>query len=141
MEPCTIFLIIHASFGTIALLTGFIEALVKKHNLTEKIFLISSLISLIAGFCMIRCIKDDLIIQTSFFILSTLWLAFTLMLLSNIIKKNKKEARKWFIRIFALILFFFTMRIWRIGFILTGIDAKTSYELASWLGWIINILF
>ena len=140
MEQYFIFLLIHASAGAVALLSGIVELIINKQRIFQKLFLVSSIFSAFAGLAMIGGSTSGFSAQISFMTLGVLWLVFSYLLALNMFKENVERSRVWFFRTLALVLFFITMRIWKGIFITLGVTHTDAYSAAVWLGWVINLL-
>jgi len=139
MDLYTTILTVHATAGSVALITGINKLVSKKQTTFQKTFLITSLIAALAGLALISYLKEDAL-KSVFFVLVICWLFTTSMLCMQIKKNNQKKSHEWFLRAFAFPLFFITMRLWRILLIQTGLDYQTAYIGASWLGLIGNLI-
>ena len=79
--------------------------------------------------------------RLAFFILDSLWFAFTLKAVLAIRKKDIRAHRRFMIRSYALTLSAITLRTWKI--ILSGlfvIDIHTLYQIDAWMGFVPNLL-
>lgn len=79
--------------------------------------------------------------RIAFCLLALLWIAFTVMAVLAIVKKQVLSHRAWMIRSFALALSAITLRAWK--YILVALfhpKPMDVYQVVAWLGWTLNLL-
>lgn len=81
--------------------------------------------------------------QTSFVILSILWISFTLIALVRVFQKRYLEHGKWLLRSYALTLSAVTLRFYLLLFDYFNVNLGPieSYILVAYLSWIPNLIF
>ena len=138
----------HISFGGIALLIGwtqFSQKLRTKrlhlHRLIGKIYIVSVLISGVAGLYVAFYATGGLAAQLGFGMLAVFWLYMTIMALQTIKKKEILAHRNWMIRSYGLCMAAITLRLWipifAFGF---GTMFEQSYPIIAWLCWVPNLI-
>ncbi len=79
--------------------------------------------------------------QLAFCLLAVLWMVFTGLALSSILRRDVAAHRRWMIRSFALTLSAITLRAWK--FVLVAAFEPRPmdvYRIVAWLGWVLNLL-
>ncbi|MEZ4885602.1 MAG: DUF2306 domain-containing protein [Chitinophagales bacterium] len=139
----------HIALGGIALLTGwsqFSEKLRKKrlnlHRNLGKIYVISVLLSGIAGLYIALYATGGIITILGFATLAVLWLFTTFKAYTAIQQKQITAHQQWMIRSYALTFGAVTLRIW-LPFLqgVLGMTFINAYLIVAWLAWIPNLLF
>lgn len=138
----------HISLGGLALLTGFsqfFKKLRKKrlglHKFLGKIYVLSVLLSGIAGLVIAYFATGGIVSALGFGSLAILWL-YTTANAYLTIKQGKIDAhQRWMIRSYALCFAAVTLRLY-IPIFLTGlgIDYLPAYKMIAWLCWVPNLL-
>lgn len=93
-----------------------------------------------SGLIMAFYANGTVVSQTSFVLLSGLWIGFTAMGLITALRKSFRLHEAWMIRSYALTLSAITLRL--LAFMLPHaihLEAKTAYALIAWLSWTINL--
>lgn len=138
---------LHIYFGGISLLTGwsqFSKKLRKKnislHRLLGKIYVLSVLVSGLAGFYIGWYATGGLITAIGFISLSIVWLSTTTLAYMHVRKGKIEEHRIMMIYSFAACFGAVTLRIWMpLLMAITG-DFLTTYRIVAWLAWVPNLL-
>jgi uncharacterized membrane protein len=139
---------IHIYFGGISLLTGwsqFSQKLrvkrLKLHRILGKIYVVSVLLSSIAGLYAAIYANGGIVSKLGFSFLAIAWFYTTLSAYTTIKKKEIQKHRKWMIRSYSLTLAAVTLRLWLpILPSILGISFEDSYIIISWLCWVPNII-
>lgn len=79
--------------------------------------------------------------RIAFCLLAILWIAFTIIAVLKIFKKQVFLHRVWMIRSFALALSAITLRAWK--FLLVAVfhpKPMDVYQVVAWLGWVLNLI-
>lgn len=140
---------VHIGLGGVALLTGwsqFSPKLRKKrltlHRNLGKIYVISVLLSGIAGLYIAFYATGGIISILGFASLAILWLFTTFNAYTSIQKKQIILHQQWMIRSYALTFAAVTLRLWIPLFIGGfGLSFINTYLIVAWLSWIPNLLF
>ena len=146
---------VHVVTSCFCLLAGFTQFFKslrrgKFKNLYRKagyLYIISVLgFALPSGFILALDALGGLATQISFILLSLLWAISTCLALFYAIRKNWFQHQNWMIRSFALTLSALSLRTWKL--ILYELSPYWDwltpihiYQLESWLGWVINLMF
>jgi len=139
----------HIALGGIALLTGwsqFSQKLRQKrlnlHRNLGKIYVISVLLSGIAGLYIAFHATGGIVAILGFASLAVLWLFTTFNAYTSIRKKEITLHQQWMIRSYALTFAAVTLRIWLPLFTgVFGMSFISAYVIIAWLAWIPNLLF
>ena len=138
----------HIYFGGISLLVGWSQfskrirgKRLKLHRLLGKIYVVSVLISAIAGFYVALFANGGIVSQLGFSFLAIGWFYTTLKAYTTIKKKDIESHRKWMIRSYAFTLAAVTLRLWLPTLPgLLDIPFEEAYVIISWLCWVPNII-
>ncbi len=139
----------HIYLGGISLLVGWSQFSKRirgnrltLHRLLGKIYVVTVLVSAIAGFYVALFANGGIVSQLGFSFLAIGWFYTTLNGYTTIKKKNIEAHRKWMIRSYAFTLAAVTLRLWlpTLPSIL-GIPFSEAYIIISWLCWVPNIIF
>ncbi|MCK0180521.1 DUF2306 domain-containing protein [Flavobacteriaceae bacterium S0862] len=139
----------HIYFGGIALLTGWSQFLkkwrlkyLKTHRALGKIYIISVLLSGLAGLYIAFYANGGVTAKIGFSLLAILWLLTTVMAYQSIRKKQITKHEQWMVRSYALCFAAVTLRLWLpILPVILQIGFDEAYIIISWLCWVPNILF
>jgi uncharacterized membrane protein len=138
----------HISFGGIALLSGFSQfsqrlriKSAKIHRTLGKIYILSVLLSGIAGLYVAIYTLGGLPAQLGFTGLAIGWLLTSWLAYSAIRGGQVNRHQRWMIRSYALTWAAVTLRIYlplfEFGF---GMNFQMSYPIIAWLCWVPNLL-
>ena len=138
----------HIYFGGISLLVGWSQfskrirgKRLKLHRLLGKIYVVSVLISAIAGFYVALFANGGIVSQLGFSFLAIGWFYTTLKAYTTIKKKDVESHRKWMIRSYAFTLAAVTLRLWLPTLpAILSIPFEEAYVIISWLCWVPNII-
>ncbi len=139
----------HIALGGIALLTGwsqFSEKLRKKrlnlHRNLGKIYVVSVLLSGIAGLYIAMYATGGIVAILGFASLAVLWLFTTFNAYTSIQKKEIVLHQQWMIRSYALTFAAVTLRLWMPLLIaVVGLSFIEAYVIIAWLCWVPNLIF
>ncbi len=140
---------IHIFLGAVALLIGWAQFSIKwrtkhlnLHRTVGKVYIISVLLSGIAGLYIAYHATGGLPAKLGFSSLALLWLITTVSAYTTIRNKNIIAHQKWMIRSYALTFAAVTLRFWMPTIpIIFNIGFSESYPIISWLCWVPNIIF
>ena len=146
--PWRIAFFIHIYLGGISLLVGWSQfskrirsTRLKLHRLLGKIYVVSVLISAIAGFYVALFANGGIVSQLGFSFLAIGWFYTTINAYTTIKKKNIEAHRKWMIRSYAFTLAAVTLRLWLPTLpAILSIPFEEAYIIISWLCWVPNII-
>lgn len=138
----------HVIFGPIALMTGPFQFLpklrarnIKAHRLLGAIYIVSCLLSGLAGLLAAQWANGGHWTELGFSLLAVSWIYTTTKAYLAVRKKDISAHQKWMVRSYALTLSAVTLRLYlpvlQGGFDLTFIE---SYQMVAWLCWIPNII-
>ncbi|HSI77493.1 MAG TPA: DUF2306 domain-containing protein [Lunatimonas sp.] len=137
----------HIVFGGMALLVGWIQfvenwrnANLLLHRTIGKIYLVSVLLSSLAGIYIGFYATGGLIPSAGFISLGVFWLLTTSLGYTFIRRKRIEEHRKWMIYSYAICFAAVTLRIWLP--LLNNLfgDFLIAYKITAWLSWIPNLV-
>lgn len=139
----------HIALGGIALLTGwsqFSEKLRQKrlnlHRNLGKIYVVSVLLSGIAGLYIAMYATGGIVAILGFASLAVLWLFTTFNAFTSIQKKEIVLHQQWMIRSYALTFAAVTLRLWMPLLIaVVGLSFIEAYVIIAWLCWVPNLIF
>lgn len=141
---------IHVFFSPIVILSGLLQfnkRLLKKrvvlHRWLGKAYIFTVLfVSGPSGFIMGLYANGGRIAQTSFVLLSTLWILFTFLAYSRIKSGRIESHVKWMIRSYALTLSAVTLRFYAYLFDVFNIDIspRETYIILAYTSWTINLI-
>lgn len=138
----------HIIFGGIALLVGWAQfskkwrfKYLKTHRNLGKVYILSVLLSGLAGLYIAFHANGGLVSKFGFGMLAFLWLLTTSMAYTSVRKKRIVTHKKWMVRSYALCFAAVTLRlllpslpaILQIGF-------DEAYVIISWLCWVPNLI-
>lgn len=137
---------VHIILGGIALLIGWIQFLPKLrdrnrklHTNTGKVYIISVLLSGVAGFYIAFYASGGWVSSLGFMGLAVFWILFTLLCFTNIRKGNLIRHQQMATYSYALCFSAVTLRIWLpfLGILLK--DFNLAYSTVAWLCWVPNV--
>ena len=138
----------HIFLGGLALLSGFSQFYKKLrtkrptlHRTLGKVYVISAILSGIAGLCIAFFADGGIIASTGFAMLALLWLYTTTNAYSSIRHSEIDKHQQWMIRSYALCFAAVTLRLY-IPLFLAGFKMEfiPSYRIIAWLCWVPNLL-
>lgn len=138
----------HISFGGLALLVGWMQfnqkwrsRYIRLHRTIGTIYMISVLLSSIAGFYIALFAEGGVITMTGFGLLALTWLFTDLKGYISIRRLDIVHHRQWMLRNYALAFAAVTLRIYLpICTALLNIPFLNAYRPISWLCWIPNLI-
>lgn len=139
---------LHISFGALAMLSGWSQfsTKIRNRNLTLHrrlgvVYLLSVLISGMAGFYIALHATGGLVAMAGFSGLAIAWLFSSGTAYYKIRQSSIDEHQYWMIRSYALCFAAVTLRIWlplfQFGF---AMDFFPAYRIIAWLCWVPNLL-
>lgn len=137
----------HIFFAGLALLIGWTQFSSKLrnkniavHQMTGKVYVISALVSSLAGIYIGIFATGGLVSSMGFICLGVIWFYTTLLAYLNIRNKRIAQHQKMMIFSYAACFAGVTLRIWLP--ILTNIfgDFITAYTIVAWLCWVPNLI-
>ena len=139
---------IHISLGGFSLLIGwllFLKKFRKKninwHRTIGKVYIISVLLSAIAGYFIAYHATGGIVAKFGFAGMSTSWLITTFAAYAFIRKKEIEKHQKWMIRSYAVTFVGVTFRLWMPFLIIAfNMEFLEAYPISSWLSWIANLI-
>ena len=138
---------IHITFGGIALLVGWSqfskglrEKYLKLHRNIGKVYVVSVMLSSIAGFYIALFASGGITSTLGFGTLASLWFFTVMMPYTSILKKNFKQHENWMIRNYALTFAAVTLRVYLPLSQVAHFDFITSYRVISCLCWVPNLI-
>ena len=138
---------IHIILGGIALLLGWSQfsAKLRKrylhiHRNTGKVYVISALLSAIAGLYIAFYATGGIIAKVGFIGLSVVWFYTTLQGYLAIVKGKVGLHQDWMIYSYAACLAAVTLRIWLPWLVFVLGDFIPGYRVVSWLCWVPNLI-
>ncbi|MDL5050169.1 DUF2306 domain-containing protein [Oscillatoria amoena NRMC-F 0135] len=139
---------VHIFLGGVSLLAGwsqFSRVLRNRnlglHRLLGKVYLVSVLLSGVAGLYIAFYASAGVIAATGFGFLAIGWLFTSAMAYRHIRNRNIDAHQHWMIRSYALTFAAVTLRIWLplMDFAM-GMDFFDAYRIVAWLCWVPNAL-
>lgn len=136
----------HIILGGMALLVGWVQFLPnlrnrnrKLHTYTGKVYIISVLLSGLAGFCIAFYASGGWIASLGFMGLAVFWILSTLFCFANIRKGDLIRHQQMATYSYALCFSAVTLRIWLplLGILLK--DFNLAYSVVAWLCWVPNV--
>ncbi|MBL1281097.1 MAG: DUF2306 domain-containing protein [Fluviicola sp.] len=141
---------IHVFTSPIVIISGlfqFNKRILKKkpkiHRLLGKIYIFTVLfVTGPAAFVMSLYANGGRVTQTSFVILSTLWILFTFLAYQKIRNKEIKPHVRWMIRSYALTLSAVTLRFYAYLLDVFNVDIppREAYLILAYISWIPNLI-
>ncbi len=140
--------VLHVSFAPIALIIGAVQFFPKMrtkrptlHRWLGRIYGVAVLISGLAGLIVAMGAEGGPVAQVGFGALSLLWLLFTANAVRLAIAREITRHRRWMIRSFALTFAGVTLRLYLIGFLVSGFSYTEASVYLAWLCWVPNLIF
>ena len=145
----TVPVLIHTTFGPLALLLGIVNLLPAMrrrrwalHRLLGRIYMISSLTLGIAGGYLALFAAGGTIARLGFACLAAGTVLTIVAGYVSIRKRNIAKHREWMLRSYALIFGAVTLRMWMPLLIIAyGGEFTPAYRIVAWLSWVPNILW
>ena len=145
----TVPVLIHTTFGPLALLLGIVNLLPAMrrrrwalHRLLGRIYMISSLTLGIAGGYLALFAAGGTIARLGFSCLAAGTVLTIVAGYVSIRKRNIAKHREWMLRSYALIFGAVTLRMWMPLLIIAyGGEFTPAYRIVAWLSWVPNILW
>lgn len=139
----------HIYLGGIALLLGWTQFVtwirtknIGLHRTIGKIYILSVLMSGIAGLYIAFFATGGMVAQFGFGSMASLWLFTTGMAYSSIKNKAIEKHQMWMIRSYSLTFAAVTLRLWMpILPSIFDLEFIESYRIISWLCWVPNLIF
>jgi uncharacterized membrane protein len=138
---------VHITLGGLALLIGWVQFSekmrnknLKRHRLIGKVYIISVLLSSIAGFYIALFATGGFLASLGFICLAVIWFYTTMAAYLSIRNKQIEQHQKMMIYSYATCFAAVTLRIWLP--LLTALlsDFITAYTITAWLCWIPNLI-
>lgn len=146
MQRQTIFLL-HIGGGLIALFVGawnFLERsrerFINLHRWLGRVYLVSVLVSSIAGFALSFTAQGGLPARIGFGMLAVLWLGTAVFAYVRIRAFDIESHRRWMIRNYSLTFAAVTLRLWIPILMIAGNDFPSTYMTVAWLSWVPNLI-
>ena len=137
----------HISLGGLALLIGwtqfnsmFRNKNLSLHRLAGKVYVISALLSSIAGICIGFFATGGFLSSLGFICLGIIWFYTTLTAYQNIRNKQLESHQKMMIYSYAACFAAVTLRIWLPLLVMILGNFITAYTIVAWLCWIPNLI-
>ncbi|OBS13360.1 hypothetical protein ATE49_13010 [Elizabethkingia miricola] len=137
----------HIIFGGLSLFIGwrqfgkkFRNKHIKLHRNIGKLYVISVIISSVAGIYMGFYANGGIISSTGFILLGLIWFNTTVMALSQIRKGNIKQHQQLMIYSYACTFAAVTLRLWLPLLTILTKDPAHSYLVVAWLSWVPNLI-
>jgi hypothetical protein len=137
----------HIIFGGIALLIGWLQFNTKlrlrhlsTHRTIGKIYILTVLISSLAGIGIGFVATGGLITSTGFVCLGIIWFTTTLLAYLKIKNMQIEQHRRLMIYSYAACFAAVTLRIWLPLLIMIFGDFIVAYSIVAWLSWVPNLL-
>lgn len=137
----------HIIFGGLSLFIGwrqfgkkFRDKHIKLHRNIGKLYVISVIISSVAGIYMGFYANGGIISSTGFILLGLIWFSTTVMALSQIKKGNIKKHQQLMTYSYACTFAAVTLRLWLPLLTIITKDSAQSYLVVAWLSWIPNLI-
>ncbi|WP_246096512.1 DUF2306 domain-containing protein [Paenibacillus sinopodophylli] len=147
LTPWVYVLYAHIVTAVLALAIGPFQLFHKKskprgalHKRLGYVYVLSIVISSVAGIYLSLFATGGLISGLGFFILDILWVTTTLIALRKIMVKDIKRHREWMLRSYALTFAGVTLRIWLAPLVMLFGDFVTGYLFVAWLCWVPNLI-
>ncbi|MBN8182687.1 DUF2306 domain-containing protein [Roseibium aggregatum] len=112
----------------------------KLHRWLGRGYVVSILISGIAGLQLAFHTTAGTFAATGFAILAVLWLATTGIAFAFALRRQFPRHRAWMLRSAALTFAAVTLRVYLGSSMAAGVDFEVAYPLIAWLCWVPNVL-
>lgn len=142
-------IVLHIGAAMLAIIIGPFQFLPKSitrrylkfHRWLGRIYLVSVLISGLAGLYMAQFAHGGLAARVGFALLSISWLFSGTMAYTRIRNKDVQSHRQWMVRNYALTFAGVTLRLWIPLFTLVaGFEFTEAYIAIAWLCWVPNLM-
>lgn len=137
----------HIIFGGIALLVGWMQFNQKLlqnnsslHRRIGKVYVVSVLLSSLAGIGIGFAATGGPIASTGFISLGLIWFSTTLMAYQKIRTSEIEQHRKLMIYSYAACFAAVTLRIWLPPLMFIYGDFESAYKIVAWLCWVPNLI-
>ena len=138
---------IHITFGGIALLIGWTqfskklrERYLNTHRTIGKIYVVSVMLSSLAGLFIAFFASGGIISVLGFGTLALAWFFTIIKAYTTILKRDIKQHENWMIRNYALTFAAVTLRLYLPIFqFVLHMDFITAYRIIAWLCWTANL--
>jgi len=137
----------HIIFGGLSLFIGwrqfgkkFRDKHIKLHRNIGKLYVVSVILSSVAGIYMGFYANGGIISATGFILLGLIWFSTTSMALSQIRKGNIKQHQQLMIYSYACTFAAVTLRLWFPLLTALTKDSAQSYLVVAWLCWVPNLI-
>ncbi|AQX83846.1 DUF2306 domain-containing protein [Elizabethkingia bruuniana] len=137
----------HIIFGGLSLFIGwrqfgkkFRDKHIKLHRNIGKLYVISVIISSVAGIYMGFYANGGIISGTGFILLGLIWFSTTVMALSQIRKGNIIQHQQLMTYSYACTFAAVTLRLWLPLLTIITKDSALSYLVVAWLSWVPNLI-
>lgn len=138
----------HIYLGGIALLIGWSQFVkrfrlkkISLHRTIGKIYILSVLLSGIAGLYISFYALGGIVAQVGFGTMASVWLFTTFMAYTSIKNKEIEKHERWMIRSYALTFAAVTLRLWMpILPAIFQLEFVESYRIIAWLCWVPNLI-
>ncbi|MCL1671549.1 DUF2306 domain-containing protein [Elizabethkingia ursingii] len=138
---------IHITFGGLSLFIGwrqfgkkFRDKHIKLHRNIGKLYIVSVILSSVAGIYMGFYANGGIISATGFILLGLIWFGTTVIALSKIKKGNIKHHQQLMIYSYACTFAAVTLRLWFPLLTVLTKDSANSYLAVAWLCWVPNLV-
>ena len=138
----------HIAFGGLSLLIGwsqfsvrFRERYLQTHRSMGKVYVVSVLVSSLAGLGIALFATGGIISIVGFEALAICWLLSNIKAYTSIRKGSVQEHQDWMIRNYALTFAAVTLRIWLpLSQAALDIDFDHAYRIIAWMCWVPNLV-
>ena len=137
----------HLFFGFLAMaigpfqfLEGFRAKRINLHRWMGRFYVLSVLLSAVAGFALALNAYGGLVAKVGFALMAIIWFWSVSMAYTSIRAKNVAEHRRWMIRSYALTLSGVTLRIYLGLAFAAGMKFSEFYPVLAWISWVPNLL-
>jgi len=136
---------VHTTLAPLALIVGVWQFLpitrrTMWHRWAGRLYVLSALVASFAGLMVAFTSAAGILPGIAFAILAVLSLGSTLVGYAKVRAGRYREHRQWMIRSYALIASGITLRIILPVAMVAGFDFKTSYTIAAWGCWTVNLV-
>ncbi len=141
-------LITHAVFSSVALLTGpwqflpgFRARFMGWHRWTGRVYCGAVLAGWIASLPIAAHAQTGAVASAGFLCLGAAWVGSTAMAWTSIRRRRVEAHREWMVRSYALTAAAITLRMYLPLAIVAGVPIATSYPIIAWICWVPNLIF
>ncbi len=128
------------AIGPFQFLGGFRAKHTNLHRWLGRLYVLSVLLSAIAGFMLALNASGGLVAKVGFAAMAIIWFYSVSLAYTSIRAKNVAEHRRWMIRSYALTLSGVTLRVYLGLFFASGMAYSDFYPVLAWLSWVPNLL-